>query len=73
MKTNSCLLRLSDEENDLLTFKANLLGLSKSKLLRTGALSYWSDNFNAKGLLKLYQEGNDKTGNALQLLKLTLT
>lgn len=60
-KSNSCLLRLSDEENDLLTFKADLLGLSKSALLRVAAEAYWSEDFSARKLLGLYNEGDEKT------------
>ncbi len=60
MKTNTCLLRLSDKENEQLTYKSKLFGQTKSKILREGALSYWSNDFDAKSLLKIYQEGNEE-------------
>lgn len=58
-KTNNCLLRLSDKENSLITFKSKLLGINKSKLFRESALAYWSDNFNAQEILELYQTSDD--------------
>ncbi len=59
-KTNSCLLRLSDQENDLISFKSKLLDINKSKLFRQSALAYWSDNFDGSALLELYQNSNDE-------------
>jgi len=59
-KTNNCLLRLSKDEDSLITFKSNLLGLNKSKLFRESALSYWDGDIDANKLLELYQQSNDE-------------
>jgi len=64
MKTTTCLLRLSETENNLLTYKSKLLGTSKSKLFREAALKYWSDDFDAGGLLELYKS-SDKENKQL--------
>lgn len=59
-KTNTCLLRLSETEQNTILFKSKLLGISKSKLFRESALSYWADSFDGKELLELYQNSDDK-------------
>lgn len=64
-KTNTCLLRLSDQENDLISFKSKLLGVNKSKLFRQSALAYWSDSFDGQAILELYQQGDDETKKSL--------
>lgn len=61
MKTKTTLLRLTEEENSLLSAKSILLNTDKSKLLRDGAFSYWNNSEpNAPLLLKLYQKGNEE-------------
>ncbi len=65
MRTNTCLLRLSQEEHTQLDFKSKLLGTTKSQLLRDGALSYWSNDLNPEKLLNLYQESDNETKQLL--------
>lgn len=67
-KTNTCLLRLSDQENNLITFKSKLLGVNKSKLFRDAALAYWTDGFDASALLKLYQDSNTDTKELVSVI-----
>lgn len=64
-KTNSCLLRLSDQENTLISFKSKLLGLNKSELFRQSALAYWAESFDAHALLELYQKSDDENKELL--------
>ena len=64
-KTDTCLLRLSDQENDLISFKSKLLGVNKSKLFRESALAYWSNDFDADAILELYQKSDDATKKLL--------
>lgn len=59
-KNKNHLLRISDYESNLISFKSKLLGLSKSKLFRESALSYWSDSFDAQAVLDLYQKTENK-------------
>lgn len=59
-KTNNCLLRLSDDEQNNITFKSKLLGVSKSKLFRQSALAYWSNSFDAQAVLDLYEKSDDE-------------
>ncbi len=64
-KTNTCLVRLSDKEHKLISYKSKLLNINKSKLLREGALSYWSGTLNAQHLLKLYKESDSETKQSI--------
>jgi len=59
-KTNTCLLRLSETEQNTILFKSKLLGINKSKLFRNAALAYWNNNFNGSELLELYQNSNEQ-------------
>lgn len=59
MKDKTCLLRLSDKENNLLSFKSSLLGVKKSALLRQSALRYWRQSSDINALSDCYQVSNE--------------
>lgn len=64
-KTNTCLLRLSETEQNTINFKSKLLGLSKSELFRESALAYWLDKFDGQAMLELYQNSDNNTKDQL--------
>jgi len=71
MKTKSCLLRLTENENSLFSAKSKILGTNKSNLFRNGALQYWNGHSepDAASLLQLYQEGtNEDKNNIVNIL-----
>ena len=62
MKTKTCLLRLTEHENSLLTAKSRVLGISKSKLFRDGAFIHWKKSEPNYGmLLELYKDGTPES------------
>ncbi len=66
MKSKSCILRLSEQDNTVLTTKASLMNTTKSALLRDGGMYYWNGStdsnqpYDAEKLLKLYQSSDNK-------------
>lgn len=63
-KNTNILVRVNSEENNLFDIKANLLGITKSQLLRDSAFWYWKGKNNQKWseqLLTLYKDGNNET------------
>jgi len=62
-KNKLCPIRISEEENTLLSIKAILLNKSKSELFRDGAFAHWGEltlDDYANRLLKLYESGNNE-------------
>lgn len=59
MKDKNCILRITQQEDDVFKFKAALLGLDKSKLFRNGAVAYWgsSENYDPTQLFESYTKG----------------
>lgn len=61
-KNKTTLLRLSQYEDNLISNKANILGLDKSKLLRNAAFTYWNGSgLQEDDLLKRWQNGDENT------------
>lgn len=54
-KKENIILRLDENEHEVIKAKASFFGLSKSELLRTSSLSFWDKNIDFKDILKLYQ------------------
>ena len=63
MKNKNCIIRLSDQDSDLIQLKASILNINKSKLFRDAALTYWGTNksFNPNQILTLYKASDDPT------------
>jgi len=58
-KTKTCLLRLTEKENSLLSAKSAILGTTKSELFRNSAFHFWNGKPNATRLLEEYQNSDD--------------
>lgn len=67
-KDLSVILRLPQREKTILDLKSDLLGTTKSQLLRDGAFSYWNQYDEQKWsdkVLKTYQNGDESTQKML--------
>jgi len=65
MKNKTYLLRLSEEENNLLSMKSSLLGIKKSALLRQSAFIYWKETSDLSELSNRYQNSNKEDQNLI--------
>lgn len=62
-KDKTILVRVSEADNKVLTYKSTMLGIDKSKLLRDAAFVYWADPNKKESqydqILKEYQAGDE--------------
>lgn len=62
-KTKNILIRVSEEENNIIKLKSELFGCKKSQLLLASSMSYWNNtksNDHFKKILELYKKGDEE-------------
>lgn len=63
-KTTNIIFRITEEEKDVINIKSSLFNKRNSDYIRNAVFSHWENSSNVssfKELLKMYQNGDDKT------------